>query len=163
MRLQQRLIDEHLPRAGIPVPWPWAGIGSSDKEGKVFFPLLALQEAAQRANYKGSSNPDTRACDSPTPPLITILRQTSSRRPDRRAHVPVPRVNLPRTCIVQPCPGASAADQGWSEWYPAHVAFMKPLTIPQACWPQPRALFEVSLWRPATQIKQIEPARRSLS
>ena len=79
----------------------------------VFFLLRALREAAQRAIRKGSNNSDTRSRrgDSSWHPrfIPTILREPSSADLIAERASLSHEVNLPRTCIVQPRPGASAA------------------------------------------------------
>ena len=120
--LPQLLTSPSLIQPGLPLKaFPLMAEGPicrflKDLRLLVFFLLRALREAAQHAIRKGSNNSDTcskRHGDSSWHPRLipTIPREPSSRRSDRRARIPVLRVNLPRTCIVQPRPDASAADR----------------------------------------------------
>ena len=76
----------------------------------------ALQEAAQRANSRGSKNPGTwdkghaTAVVIPAKFLLFYVRLQAADPITERASLCY-EVNLPRTCIVQPRPGASAADR----------------------------------------------------
>ena len=90
--------------------------GSPGKQMEIFFPLRVLREAAQRANRKGRSNPDIRSKEHATA-VVTLpsflLVYVSLQVADLIAELASlsHAENLPRTCIVQPRPGASAADR----------------------------------------------------
>ena len=86
------------------------------ERGKVFYPLCALREAAQRAKCKGSINPGIRCKGHATAAVTlllipTILREPSSHRPERRPRITAPRSQLAKNMSCSPRAGASAADR----------------------------------------------------